>query len=174
VSHPQQASVGNEPADRSAATRGEVVPSSDPDDIQRDIDRTRAELASAIDAIADRVSPKRLADRGKKTARSKVAGVREAVSRPSSGPTSGDEPSQGAVSSSAAHTVEGGLASVAGSPPPHESITGPGNEDRGSAGSRTIALPGGNGVPVRWVVLGGAGVAVLAAVVGVLIARRAR
>jgi hypothetical protein len=35
-----------------------------PDSIQREIEATRAELAETIDAIADRISPKRAASRG--------------------------------------------------------------------------------------------------------------
>lgn len=35
----------------------------DPDTLVADIDRTRAQLASTIDAIADRVSPKKNAER---------------------------------------------------------------------------------------------------------------
>lgn len=37
---------------------------SDPAALEREIERTRAELARTIDAIADRVSPKRVAERG--------------------------------------------------------------------------------------------------------------
>ncbi|GLW04992.1 hypothetical protein Misp01_01220 [Microtetraspora sp. NBRC 13810] len=36
----------------------------DPDELERRIERTRAELARTVDAIADRVSPKRVAQRG--------------------------------------------------------------------------------------------------------------
>ena len=36
----------------------------DPGSIQREIEHTRAELAETIDAIADRVSPRRMATRG--------------------------------------------------------------------------------------------------------------
>lgn len=35
----------------------------DPEAIERDIERTRAELARTVDAIAERVSPKRVAER---------------------------------------------------------------------------------------------------------------
>ncbi|NBE92474.1 DUF3618 domain-containing protein [Nonomuraea sp. KC401] len=35
----------------------------DPDELERRIARTRAELAQTVDAIADRVSPKRVAER---------------------------------------------------------------------------------------------------------------
>jgi hypothetical protein len=43
---------------------GHVAASRDPDAIARDIEQTRAELADTIEAIADRVSPKRVAERG--------------------------------------------------------------------------------------------------------------
>ncbi|MEU4829201.1 DUF3618 domain-containing protein [Streptosporangium sp. NPDC023615] len=36
----------------------------DPAELERQIERTRAELAQTVDAIADRVSPKRVAERG--------------------------------------------------------------------------------------------------------------
>ncbi|MGI5491945.1 DUF3618 domain-containing protein [Microtetraspora malaysiensis] len=35
----------------------------DPDALEREIERTRVELARTVDAIADRVSPKRVAER---------------------------------------------------------------------------------------------------------------
>ena len=43
---------------------GHVAASRDPDAIVREIEQTRAELADAIDTIAQRVSPKRVAARG--------------------------------------------------------------------------------------------------------------
>jgi hypothetical protein len=48
----------------------------DPDAIQREIEQTRAELADTIDAIADRVSPKRAAARGGRAVKTQVASVR--------------------------------------------------------------------------------------------------
>lgn len=36
----------------------------DPEALEKQIERTRAELALTVDAIADRVSPKRVAERG--------------------------------------------------------------------------------------------------------------
>ncbi|MDP9408687.1 MAG: DUF3618 domain-containing protein [Actinomycetota bacterium] len=41
----------------------------DPDAIQREIDRTRQELAQTLDAIADKVSPRKHLDRGKAKAK---------------------------------------------------------------------------------------------------------
>ncbi|WP_055477739.1 DUF3618 domain-containing protein [Sphaerimonospora mesophila] len=42
----------------------------DPDALERQIERTRAELARTVDAIADRVSPKRVAERSVTKAKS--------------------------------------------------------------------------------------------------------
>ncbi len=44
--------------------RGIDMPETDPAALERDIERTRAQLARTVDAIADRVSPKRVAERG--------------------------------------------------------------------------------------------------------------
>jgi len=44
--------------------------SADPDAIAREIEQTRSELAETIDAIAERVSPKRAASRGAEKVRS--------------------------------------------------------------------------------------------------------
>lgn len=41
-----------------------MAASRDPDAIAREIEQTRTELADTIEAIADRVSPKRVAARG--------------------------------------------------------------------------------------------------------------
>lgn len=48
----------------------------DPAEIQQQIEETRAELASTIDAIADRMSPKRVAARGVSTVKGKVEDLR--------------------------------------------------------------------------------------------------
>jgi Protein of unknown function (DUF3618) len=39
----------------------------DPDQIQREIETTRTQLSGTLDELADRVSPKRLADQAKDT-----------------------------------------------------------------------------------------------------------
>jgi Protein of unknown function (DUF3618) len=44
----------------------------DPDTIAQEIEQTRAELAEAVDAIADRVSPKHVAARGLETAKAQL------------------------------------------------------------------------------------------------------
>jgi hypothetical protein len=46
-----------------------------PDTIQREIEQTRAELADTIDAIADRISPKRAASRGAQAVKTQVSSV---------------------------------------------------------------------------------------------------
>ncbi len=51
----------------------------DPAMIQREIEETRAELAQAIDAIAEIVSPKRVAERAKAQIGTKVAELRQKV-----------------------------------------------------------------------------------------------
>jgi hypothetical protein len=58
-----------------AVTEGaKAVP--EPAEIQQQIDETRAELASTIDAIAERVSPKRVAARSVETVKGKVGDLR--------------------------------------------------------------------------------------------------
>lgn len=46
-----------------------------PDAIQKEIEQTRTELAETIDAIADRISPKRAATRGAAAVKAGVSGV---------------------------------------------------------------------------------------------------
>jgi hypothetical protein len=46
-----------------------------PDTIQREIEQTRAELADTIDAIADRISPRRVAGRSAQAVKSQVSSV---------------------------------------------------------------------------------------------------
>lgn len=67
-----------------AVTREEEdVAGQDPHAIQREIEHTRAELAETIDAIADRVSPKRVASRS--AARLRTA-VHDVLHGPDGGP----------------------------------------------------------------------------------------
>jgi hypothetical protein len=53
--------------------------SADPDDIRREIEATRAELAQDVDRLADRTSPKRVARRGIDRIGDKVSGIKETV-----------------------------------------------------------------------------------------------
>jgi hypothetical protein len=52
-----------------------VAEQRDPDTIQREIEQTRAELADTIDAIADRISPKRAASRSAQAVKTQVSAV---------------------------------------------------------------------------------------------------
>jgi hypothetical protein len=54
----------------------------DPAEIQQQIEETRAELASTIDAIAERVNPKRVASRGVETVKGKVEDLRSRGTSP--------------------------------------------------------------------------------------------
>src|SRR4051812_4132455 len=55
--------------------RDETQQQRDPDTIQREIEQTRAGLADTIDAIADRISPRRAASRGATAVKSSVSGL---------------------------------------------------------------------------------------------------
>lgn len=54
----------------------------DPAEIQQQIEVTRAELASTIDAIAERVNPKRVAARGVETVKGKLDDLRSRGTTP--------------------------------------------------------------------------------------------
>jgi hypothetical protein len=58
-----------------ATDGGDVGEQRNPDTIQREIEQTRAELAETIDAIADRISPKRAASRGAHAVKAHVSSV---------------------------------------------------------------------------------------------------
>src|SRR5947209_9047135 len=53
----------------------DVAETRSPDAIQKEIEQTRVELAETIDAIADRISPKRAASRGAAAVKAGVSGV---------------------------------------------------------------------------------------------------
>ncbi|MCP2334914.1 DUF3618 domain-containing protein [Actinomadura rupiterrae] len=53
--------------------------SSDPQALQREIERSRQELARTIDELADRVNPKNVAQRGAERLKEEVGQVRRAV-----------------------------------------------------------------------------------------------
>ncbi|MDQ4068537.1 MAG: DUF3618 domain-containing protein, partial [Actinomycetota bacterium] len=50
------------------------------EDLRRDIDRTRQELASSLEALGERIAPKKVADRAKETVAEKVEDVRDQLS----------------------------------------------------------------------------------------------
>jgi len=53
--------------------------STDPDRIRADIERTRSELSSDVDALTDKVSPSRVAERQTDKLKSAVSGVKDKV-----------------------------------------------------------------------------------------------
>ena len=59
-----------------------------PEQIQAEIERTRAELAATLDTLVDRVSPKRVAGRGATKVKAAVGSAVESV-RPARGPDDG-------------------------------------------------------------------------------------
>jgi hypothetical protein len=76
--------TGDEPSAVSAADSapddgGDVAASRDPDAIATEIEQTRAELADTIDAIAERISPKRAAARGAQAVKAQVSSARDKV-----------------------------------------------------------------------------------------------
>jgi cell division septum initiation protein DivIVA len=52
---------------------------SDPDQIRANIERTRSELGSDVDALADKVTPSKIVDREKEKLRGRVDGVKDRV-----------------------------------------------------------------------------------------------
>jgi hypothetical protein len=62
-------------AEAADAGDGGDVAERNPDLIQREIEQTRAELADTIDAIADRISPRRAASRGAHAVKHSVSSV---------------------------------------------------------------------------------------------------
>ena len=67
-------SDGNIDSDNNRRDEGGDV-GRNPDAIQREIEQTRAELADTIDAIADRISPKRAASRSASAVKAQVSSV---------------------------------------------------------------------------------------------------
>lgn len=82
-----------------ADTKGSDV-AQDPESIERDIERSRARLAEGIDAIADRVSPRRVAGRTTEKAKARlesvVRQVNQRLPQPSGG---GNRPALGSGNS---------------------------------------------------------------------------
>lgn len=80
-----------------------------PEEIRRDIERTRRELSSNVDALTDKVSPSRVMERRVERARGAVTSVKEKVM----GTTSDTTGSAKDTMSSAASSVSGAASSVA-------------------------------------------------------------
>jgi hypothetical protein len=98
----------------SSKAKGDSDSKPDTDELVEDIERTRAELAETLDAIADKVSPKRVVGRTKKAAKDGANDAVESVKE-----TAGE----------AAEAVKGGVAAVkekvAGDAHPVRSPLGP-------------------------------------------------
>ncbi|WP_154793978.1 DUF3618 domain-containing protein [Occultella kanbiaonis] len=77
--------------------------STEPDRIRSDIERTRAELSSDVDALTDRVSPSRIAERQTDKVKSAVSNAKEKVF----GAAEDARPSASDSAGSAADTVAG-------------------------------------------------------------------
>lgn len=84
----------------------------DPDAIAREIEQTRAELAETIDAIAERISPKRAASRGAQAVKAQVSSARGKVSgeTPAASPSGVD--GDPAAASGGSSDAERSLASI--------------------------------------------------------------
>lgn len=65
--------------EQSTTASGGQQESSDPQVLAAEIEATREDLAETLDAIADRVSPKRVAERGKERAKDVAAHAKEVV-----------------------------------------------------------------------------------------------
>jgi hypothetical protein len=71
------------------ATTRRTLTVPDPAEIQQQIEETRAELASTIDAIAERVNPKRVASRGVESVKGKVEDLRSRGTSPNGAAANG-------------------------------------------------------------------------------------
>jgi hypothetical protein len=87
---------------------GDKGASPDTEVLAQEIEQTREELAETLDAIAEKVSPKRVVARNKKAAKD---GAKDAVEVVKEGAASAAETVKG-TAASAAETVKGGVASV--------------------------------------------------------------
>jgi hypothetical protein len=98
-----------DPADERTDDGGDVAASRDPDAIAREIEQTRAELADTIDAIADRISPKRAAARGAQAVKAQVSSAKDKVTGDSGGATGG-APALGSGGATGPHELLAGSA----------------------------------------------------------------
>ncbi|CAI7977449.1 conserved hypothetical protein [Frankia sp. Hr75.2] len=97
----------------------------DPAVIQRQIEQTRAELAETVDAIAEIVSPKRVAERANEQVRAKVAELRGRFAPGSAAPSALGAASAGHRAIGAG-TLVGGLPGTVGSAPGADGAAGEG------------------------------------------------
>jgi hypothetical protein len=100
-------------ADSAPDDGGDMAGSRDPDEIAEEIEQTRAELADTIDAIAERISPKRAASRGAQAVKAQVSSARDKVTGDSSGGLPSADGSPTDAMTSAPELPVGRIAAVA-------------------------------------------------------------
>jgi hypothetical protein len=105
---------GEDPTEASAddADDGDDVASRNPDEIAQEIEQTRAELADTIDAIAERINPKRAAARGAQAVKAQVSSARDKVAGNGAAPVS-DDPAVAAYEPSGSQVPAVPIAAVA-------------------------------------------------------------
>ncbi len=86
---------------------------SNPEEIRRDIERTRSELSSNVDALTEKVSPARVVERRVESARGAITGVKDKVMGSSESNGCGGDPKMSSAASSAS-AASGAASSVAG------------------------------------------------------------
>lgn len=90
--------------------------SSDPDEIRRNIDTTRQNLSSDVQALADKVSPSQIVHRQTAAAKGALAGVRDKVMGAASDLSSHAAGAGGSAASSVSGAASSATESVAGAP----------------------------------------------------------
>jgi hypothetical protein len=88
--------------------------SDDPDEIRRNIDATRRELSSDVQALADKVSPSQIVQRRTEAAKSKFTGIRDKVMGSASDMASHASSAGSSASSSVSSSMSGAASSVSG------------------------------------------------------------
>ena len=137
-------------------------------DLASDIEKTREELAQTLDAIADRVSPKKVAQRTSDQVRVSVKeGVAKGQVAMKAGAASASETAKGAVEAAKEMVSGNGAVPAAAAPPPAVAPTPGALAD---ASQPPVAAPYGAEVPTYYApapstskapLIGGVGVAVL-------------
>lgn len=89
--------------------------SNDPDQIRRDIERTRSELSSNVEALTDKVTPSHIVARRVDSATGAVTGVKERVMGTTSAITSSTSSSASSLGDHASSVASGQRSSPAGS-----------------------------------------------------------
>lgn len=89
---------------------------STPDEIRADIERTRGELGSDVDALADKVSPSSIAHRQTEKVKSRFQGVRESVMGAADSARSSASDSASGASDHAKDVAQRGVEKAKGNP----------------------------------------------------------